>query len=183
MAKDTLTSYIALLRGINVGGNKKVPMADLKKLLEKNGYKDVKTLLASGNVIFSTVKMDEKKLEKDLEALLEKHFKFSIPVLIRTVESIQKLINANPFKGIKETPDTRLYITFLSEKPTSKLKIPYVSPGKEFKILSVSSTEIVSILVISEKVKTTEAMNILEKEYGKRVTTRNWNTVLKLCRK
>ncbi len=182
MEKIVLNPYIALLRGINVGGNKKVPMADLKKLLEKNGYEDVKTLLASGNVLFSTVKMEQKKLERELEALLEKHFKFPIPVLIRTADSIQKLIDANPFKEVKETPETRLYITFLSEKPTGKLKIPYISPGKEFKILEATETEVCSVLILSENVKTTEAMNILEKEYGKKVTTRNWNTVLKLVK-
>jgi hypothetical protein len=71
----------------------------------------------------------------------------------------------------------------LSEKPTSKLKIPYQSPEKDFCILLVTKGEVCSVLTINPTMKSTEAMNILEKEYGKNVTTRNWNTVEKLSKK
>lgn len=174
--------YVALLRGINVGKNKQVKMELLKKTLESNGYKNVKTLLNSGNVIFETDEKNAEKLTTKLEVFLEKTFGFTIPVLIREMSEIKKLVDSDPFKGIKVTPETRLYVTFLSEKPTSTLKIPYESPEKDFKILQVSNTEVCSVMIVSKERNTTDAMSILEKEFGKKVTTRNWNTVCKLLR-
>lgn len=171
-----MIKYVALLRGINVGGNKKVPMSDLKKTFESIGFENVKTLLNSGNVIFEGSGTNAETLETKLAS----QFEFDIPVILRTADEIQKLVNSNPFKQIEVTPDTRLYITFLKDKPESKLKIPYASPEKNFKILKVTNGEIISVLTISPAFKTTEAMNVLEKEFGKKVTTRNWNTVIKL---
>jgi uncharacterized protein (DUF1697 family) len=175
-----MTGFIALLRGINVGGNKKVPMAMLKKALEKAGYENVKTLLASGNVTFEAGKKTPEVLRKELEALLQKTFGFSIPTLVRTQEQIDALLKSNPFKGVPVTKETRLYVTFLSEKPTTKLKIPYTSPEGNFRILRVTEGEVCSVLTITAKAGTVDVMKILEQEFGKNVTTRNWNTVQKL---
>lgn len=175
--------YIALLRGINVGGNKKVPMADLKKLMEKEGYKNVKTLLASGNVIFEATEKNESKLKTTLEKIYEKKFGFTIPVLIRSAESLEKLAKTNPFKGIPVTKDTRLYVTFLSgDKPKGTIKIPYSSETGALKILRASPTEVITVIVLDPKVDTVKMMGILEKEFGKNMTTRNWNTVEKLLK-
>jgi uncharacterized protein (DUF1697 family) len=162
--------FVALLRGINVGGNKKVPMADLKKAMEKAGYDNVKTLLASGNVVFEA---DEKKPEtvrKDLEALLEKTFKFPIPTLIRTAADIQALITADPFKGIRVTDATRLYVTFLTDKPKAALKLPYVSEDKAIRILRASPTEVISVMTVSEDRSSVDAMAIIETTWGRNVT-------------
>ncbi len=171
-----MTKYVAFLRGINVGGKKKVPMSDLKKTFESLGFQNVKTLLNSGNIVFEGEKADSQTIETKLKS----QFGFDIPVIIRTHEELQKLIDTNPFKGIKLTPETRLYVTFLSTKPESTLKIPYMSPDKNLRILKVTDGEIISVLTLSPKFGTTEAMKMLEKEFGKTVTTRNWNTILKL---
>ncbi len=176
-----MTTFVALLRGINVGGNKKVPMADLKKLLTKLGFENVSTLLNSGNASFDAKISDAKKLTLQLEKALQDFFGFPIPVIVRTKKELEALKKADPFKGIKVTADTRLYVTFLTEKPTSKLKIPYVSPGKEFRILQVTSGEVLSVLNVKD-MGSVDAMAIVEKEFGKNVTTRNWNTVEKLLK-
>ncbi|MBP9718223.1 DUF1697 domain-containing protein [Candidatus Gracilibacteria bacterium] len=176
-----MQKYVALLRGINVGGNKKVPMADLKKCLEKLDFKNIKTLLNSGNVVFEGAKSDEKKLIKKLEAALEEKFNFTVPVILRTAEEIEKLIKTDPFQNIHVDKNTRLYITFLAEKSTSAMGIPYESSKKEFRILEKTNRELFSILQLSPSTKTTELMSIIEKEFGKNVTTRNWNTVLKIA--
>ncbi len=186
--KNADTAYVAFLRGINVGGNKKVPMADLKKGLEKAGFKNVKTLLASGNVLLESSEKNTEALVKKIEKVIEDRFGFTSSVIVRTMGEIEKLMKADPFKGIVVTPETRLYVTFLKEKPTrstgsgreSALKIPYVSPDKSFRILSKSSGEIFSVMTVIPGKGTPEAMNILEKEFGKNITTRNWNTVKKL---
>ncbi len=175
------STYVALLRGINVGGNKKVPMAELKKTLEKLGFKNVRTLLASGNVVFEAASDNTGELLKTITTALEKKFKFSIPVILLPFSGIEKIIELEPFKKIKLTPETRLYVTFLSEKTKSKLPLPYHSPDDSFQILSMNDRAIFSVLDLS-KTQTPDVMNILEKEFGKNITTRNWNTVEKIGR-
>ncbi len=175
-----MPAYVALLRGINVGGNKKVPMADLKKLMEKAGYENVKTLLASGNVVFEASEKNAAKLKTALEKLYEKKFGFTIPVLIRTVEELKALAKTKPFANITMTPETRLYITFLSgDKPKGTIQIPYSSPNNDYRILRASKTEVLSVLTVTATA-TVKVMDVLEKEFGKNVTTRNWNTVEKI---
>ena len=174
-----MTSYIALLRGINIGGHKKVPMADLKKMLEKMGYENVRTLLNSGNAVFEAALQKPEAIAKDIGERMQKTFGFTCDIVVRSADEIQKLIKENPFKNIKVTPATRLYITFRRTQTKSALKIPYESPEKDFTILKVTEGEIVSVLTLGDN-GTVDAMGILEKEYGKNITTRNWNTVLKL---
>ncbi len=175
-----MTNYVAFLRGINVGGNKKVAMADLKKMLEGLKFKNVKTLLNSGNVVLETETVNREVLQEMIYEQFKKCFGFESGILVRTLGEIQKLVDADPFKGIAVTADIRLYVTFLSEKTKSSLKIPYNSPEKYFRILRASEDEVCSVLDLSKGRGSVDAMGILEKEYGKKVTTRNWNTVLKL---
>jgi uncharacterized protein (DUF1697 family) len=172
-------AYVVFLRGINVGGNKKVPMAALKKAFEKMGHRNVRTVLNSGNVAFES-KEGIPVSAKGLSAALAKTFGFEIPVLLRTRAQLEKLAKAEPFKGVKLTPETRLYVTFLDGKGKTALKIPYASPDFPFKILKVTSGEVLSVVVLSAKGGTIEAMALLEKEFGKHLTTRNWNTVQKM---
>lgn len=177
-----MSKYVAFLRGINVGGHKAVKMEDLKKVFASLGFKNVKTLLASGNVLFEASQGSADVLSKKIEEELKKSFGHEIGVLIRKIGELQSLAEVNPFKGVKLTPQTRLYVTFLSEKPRSNLKIPYESPEKDFKIISVSSGEVCSALTLSPTRRTTDLMGILEKEFGKKVTTRNWNTIIRLLK-
>lgn len=174
-----LQKYVALLRGINVGGHHKVPMADLRKTLEKMGLQAIKTLLNSGNVVFEAKKENEKALATEIASQLEKTFGFPVPVIIRTDDEIQKIVEAAPFKNIAITPKTRCYLSFLPESPKSKLAIPYTSEDKSFTILSIIEQAVISVLDL-DKTKSVDAMKILEKEFGKNITTRNWNTVVKI---
>jgi len=178
-SSSKLVKYVAFLRGINVGGHKLIKMAELKKAFESLGFEKVETLLASGNVLFDAPKTGTTTLTDRVEEGLKRAFGYQIGVLVRTIEEIQKLGMAKPFKKIKVTPQTRLYVTFLSEKPKSKLKIPYESPEGGFKILRVSDGEVCSVVTLSPGKKTTDLMKVLEKEFGKKITTRNWNTVIK----
>lgn len=174
--------YVALLRGINVGGNKKVPMADLKKLLEQSGYTNVKTLLASGNAVFESSEKKVANIAKNIEAIIQKKFDFPVPTVVRSMAEMQKLIQKDPFKGIKVTPEIRFYVTFRGDPiKKSSLKIPYKDENVEYRILTVDDGEICSYLVLGKDRGTVDAMGILEKEFGKNITTRNWNTVQKIA--
>lgn len=172
--------YIAFLRGINVGGNHRVPMETLRSAFADLGFTEIKTLLNSGNVLFSSDEKDVSSLKKRIEKSLEETFGFLIGTIIRSQKELQEMVAKNPFKNTEVTPQTRLYVTFLSIKPKNSFGIPYESPEKNFKILDVSDGTIFSVLQLSEKYNTTDAMNVLGKEYGKNMTTRNWNTVIKI---
>jgi len=173
--------YIAFLRGINVGGHGLMKMADLKKAFEKLGFENVRTLLASGNVVFECEQTDKKALTEELESGLKKAFKKDINVILRSLDDLKKLQSSEPFKGIQVTPSIRLYVTFLSEKAGPRtMTVPQTALQKEFRILHATSLEVFSVLDLSKGKGTPEAMSILEKEFGSNVTTRNWNTVLKV---
>jgi uncharacterized protein (DUF1697 family) len=157
-------------------------MATLKKMFERMKFTEVKTLLASGNVVFEAPAMPVEKLTSQLEKEFEKTFGFTSKFILRPMSAIQKLVDSAPFKKITVTKDTRLYVSFLSEKEKSTLKIPYVSPEKDFEILSKTDAEVCSVLTVIPGQGTPKAMEILEKEFGKNITTRNWNTVIKLLK-
>ena len=171
--------YVALLRGINVGGHHKVPMAQLKQEFQALGFTAIQTLLNSGNVVFEGDPVEEESLEKMLADHLSHSFEFPIPVLVRGVADIKNSIHAAPFKNIEVHKDIRLYVTFFKEIPAKTMDFPWVSDDGSFQILLVKNKMVFSVLDVSQT-KSTDAMNVLEKIFGKQITTRNWNTLLKI---
>jgi uncharacterized protein (DUF1697 family) len=154
-------------------------MERLAKAFESLGFRNVKTLLASGNVLFEARPTNPAKLVRKIEDKLTRTFGHETSAIVRTIEELRSLADSNPFKGIKVTPRrTHLFVTFLAEKPRTKLEIPYESPDKSFRIISVSEHEVCSVLTVGPQwAKNLRQMNILEKGFGKKVTTRTWNTV------
>lgn len=180
-ARKNNFQYVAFLRGINVGGHASIKMSDLKAAFERMGFRDVRTVLASGNVIFETVKKEPALLARELEAGLKKAHELDVNAIVRSLDDLKKLQSSDPFKGIEATPGIRYYVTFLSEGAKSPaIKIPYAAPHKGMRILHATATEVFSIVDLEKGMGTTEAMAILEKEFGSKLTTRNWNTVLKV---
>src|SRR5207249_3881827 len=111
--------YVALLRGINVGGHKRVPMDQLRKLCEGLGFGQVKTYIQSGNVVFKARKTDPAALSKRLEKEILKHFGFAVSVITRTQEEIDQTIRNNPFLKNQGVTPQKLHVTFLSEAPAT----------------------------------------------------------------
>lgn len=152
---------VAFLRGINVGGHHKVPMATLRHVFTDMGFESVSTLLNSGNVRFESAETDLPALEQRLEARLKEAFGFPIPVMIRTAESLRALVDESPFALIlseAKDPDIRLYITFTR-----------------------AGDNIPSVVDLRDS-RTVKTMEELERSLGKDITTRNWNTVLKMVK-
>ncbi len=174
------TQFIALLRGINVGGHHKVPMAELRELLARHGYSNIITILNSGNVIFEVE--DHFPEDDEVSILLEDHFGFPIPTHIRTATDINKLVALNPFQNILESKSTRFYITFLHQDVKSPVGLPWESDDKSYRILRVIDQMVVSVLDVSVT-RTPKAMDSLEKFFGKNLTTRNWNTIMRIYKK
>jgi uncharacterized protein (DUF1697 family) len=105
-------TYIALLRGINVGGKHKLPMSDLKALLEQCGCVDVRTYIQSGNVVLASTIKDVAVLEKQITAAISKRHGFAPRVLLLTCAEFEKAAAANPFPQAAENP-TSLHLVFL----------------------------------------------------------------------
>ncbi|MEL7835128.1 DUF1697 domain-containing protein [Fodinibius sp. Rm-B-1B1-1] len=177
-----IQTYIALLRGINVGGYHKVPMADLRKEMKALGYTNVQTLLNSGNIIFDGDRDEEEKIGRKIGRHLENVFGFSIPVLVRTKETFSALYNADPFEDVEVTDDIRLYVSFLKEVPQNQLNLPWISEDESFQIIAIRDKEVCSVLDLSVA-KTPKGMDALEQLFGKEITTRNWNTVDRIAKK
>jgi len=175
-------SYVAFLRGINVGGHHKVPMAALRTEMERMGFEKIITLLNSGNVIFTGTPKEENRLESDIALHLKKVFGFAIPVRVRNAGEILALTAANPFEGIEVTRDLRLYISFLKEVPENKLTLPWVSEDKSFRIVDIRGKEVCSVLDVSVT-KTPKGMEMLEQFFGGDITTRNWKTINRIAGK
>ncbi len=110
-----MPTYISILRGINVSGQKKIKMVDLKKLYENLGFKNVETYIQSGNVIFQSNEVDEKKLEQLIFDGIQKLYEFEVPNLVLTAIEIETALQNNPFKDIE-----MMYLTFLAEKPAKE---------------------------------------------------------------
>ncbi len=174
--------YLAFLRGINVGGHHKVPMADLRRELEKLGYENIITILNSGNVIFDAEEADTRGIEYTVEAHLEQFFGFSIPTIVRRSEDVFQLFQSDPFGDIELTKDIRRYISFLKEDVSSDLILPWKSQDLSYTILDHRDRNVLSVLDLSIS-KTPKAMEFLEKNYGSDITTRNWNTIIRIQKK
>lgn len=177
------TKYVAFLRGVNVSGHKSVKMDELKKLFESLGFQNVKTVLNSGNVIFETGKTSNDDLTDKIESGLFNKLKLKTGVTIRDFETLKLIADSEPFRNIVITPQTRLYVTFLKTKNSSKKKLSEKTNENEFKFLKISDTEILSVLNLSVGTGTVDFMKFLEKEFGREITTRNWNTIVRILKK
>lgn len=181
-ANITKERYVAFLRGINVGGHHKVPMAELRREFEKLNFDNIVTILNSGNIIFDAGDSDAENLENTISKRLEEVFGFRIPTVIRRGEMIRTLLDSDPFKDVEVTKEIRLYITFLWNAVDDTLRVPWKSEDNAFRILSMDSKTISSVLDLSIS-NTPKGMEILEKNYGKDMTTRNWNTIIRIGKK
>jgi len=171
-----LKTYIALLRGINVGGHKKVPMAELRGLLTKFGLENVQTYIQSGNVIFQSSSNDSATLENNIQKSILDHFEFEVPVLVRTRDELSTIFNNCPFPEEKKVES---YFIMLNEAPEKEL-IDEISqqifPNEEF----VTTNESVYIFYSLGAGKAKLGVNWFEKKLKVKATARNYRTMVKL---
>lgn len=166
--------YLALLRGINVGGHKKIPMKELKDLFNSLGFSKVATYIQSGNVIFSS--SQEKGLEALIEGALKKRFGFEVTVIVLTEAKFKKAVQACPFIQEGDADGSKVLVSFLKEGPDKDGAAQIQAKAKE-------SEQV----VLGEKAlymncpegygRSKLSTSILEKALGTRLTARNWKTV------
>jgi uncharacterized protein (DUF1697 family) len=175
-----MIKYVALLRGINVGGSKLIKMAELSRIFASMGLKNVRTYIQSGNVLFESSKTDPIALTKQIEKALSAAVGFEVPVVLRTIPQLEAIVKLNPFKKVKPDAGAKLYVTFLVEPLKTKPKIPLLSPKKDCEIIHLTAREVFTVAFAMPNGRSAELMAFIEKEFGKSVTTRNWNTVIKI---
>ena len=176
-----MQTYISILRGINVGGNKIIKMKSLKEMYENLGFKNVRTFIQSGNVIFGSNIDDIKKSEKIISDGILKTFGFTVPVIVLDKEELRKVSEQNYFIIKRKEDVSKLAVTFLSEKP-----------GKEL-IESIKNEDYMpdEFYIIDKAVylfcpggfgNSKLNINLFEKKLKVIATSRNWNTVLELLK-
>jgi uncharacterized protein (DUF1697 family) len=175
-----MAKYISILRGINVGGNRKILMKDLKSLLEKLGFSKVETYIQSGNVLFeSDQKLSNSVLEKSIQQLIATTFGFDVPVIVRSAEEWSESVASNPFWKEKDVDIDRLHLTFLKDWPVLE-KLDKISslafPPDKFEIIGMNVFVYCSAGYSDSKLTN----QFFESKLGVQATTRNWKTVLKL---
>lgn len=173
-----MISYIAFLRGINVSGHKIIKMTDLAKMFTDLKFKNVKTYIASGNVLFESNEKDASKLEAKIEKEIKKTFGFDVVVFVRTREELEKIVKLNPFAKIKiEKP--KFYVLLMKEK-FAKLKLPFVSEKYAVEIIAALDNNLFCVARPDVIGSGGGANLFIEKEHKIPATTRNWNTILKI---
>lgn len=175
-----MEKFVAFLRGINSGSNPTLKMELLRKIFEDMGFNNVKTVLATGNVLFENHQPDAGSIEDVIEAGLAKRLGYKNSTVVKSSADIERLIKSNPFRSVEITPQTRLYITFVKDAPPKiDLELPYSDPIKGFTILGFDDETVRSVVDL-KKGMTPDLMDFLDKKLGKRSTTRNWNTIQKI---
>lgn len=167
-----MTRYVAFLRGVSPMNAK---MPELKACYEKMGFTDVRTLLSSGNVVFSSAKKKESVLAKILEDGMAQHMARSFPVIIRTTDYLRAMLESDPYAGFQISSQAKRIVTFLMDPPSEGIKLPIERDGAG--ILMANGHEVFSAYIPNARGPI--FMTLIEKTFGKRVTTRTWDTVRK----
>lgn len=175
----TDTVYIALLRGINVGGHN-VKMDVLRSHFAELGFTNVRSYIQTGNVFFESDESDRSSLRTKIEAHLQAALGYEVPTCLRTVEELEHVLALNPFRDVEVTPDVRLAVNFLAEPSKVDLPLPYQTPDGAYEVVSLTPTEIFVIWRLQNG-RPGNSYGLIEKQLKVPVTSRFWHTTAKIC--
>lgn len=175
-----MTAFVALLRGVNVGGRTTVPMARLKAIAESLGLEAPRTLLQSGNLVFWTDRTDAAALERALEAAIADAFGYGADVLLRDAAAWDAAISANPFAAEARDDPGHTLLMALRAPPASEAISALVAAATGDERAAVVGAH--AYLVFPAGISKTKLTNVrIERLLGTRGTARNWNTVEKIA--
>ncbi|MBI5304941.1 MAG: DUF1697 domain-containing protein [Chloroflexi bacterium] len=169
-----MNTFIALLRGVNVGGNTILPMRDLVDVLEGLGLKKVKTYIQSGNVVFQSAPANATDLSRKISAAIEKARGLSPQVLLLGIKELQAAIARNPFpQGVHEPKSLHLFfLDSIPRKPDLETLETIKTKSEQFKLINQ-----VFYLYAPDGIGRSKLAAKVEKALGVAVTARNWRTV------
>lgn len=166
--------YAAFLRGVSPMN---LSMPALKGALEAAGFEHVKTLLSSGNAVFDASAKTGASVERACEAAMTKALGRSFPTIVRPIDALQALLEADPYASFRLAAGSKRVVTFIRGTPKGKLELPIERDGA--RILLHNGSEVFSAYVPSPKGPV--FMTLIEKTFGKDVTTRTWDTIRKVA--
>lgn len=174
-----MATFIALLRGVNVGGNTIIPMAALRALSEEQGFTDVRTLLQSGNVVLNAARATPASITKKLEAALKRRFGKDIRVIVRTPDDLRAIVKRNPFPAAARDDPSHLLVTFLAAAPDAAQTAALAAHKHATEPHKVDGQAL--YIHYASGVGTSKFVGpVIEKTLATHATARNWNTILKL---
>jgi uncharacterized protein (DUF1697 family) len=176
-----MTTFISILRGINISGQKLIKMDALRNLYENLGFQNVTTYVQSGNVIFTSNNIDVNKLEQEISRQIEKDFEFDVPVIVLTIDKMKQITDNNPFLKDSNKDQTFFHVTFLSSKPNLYLYKQIDDKKQNGEELFISDTA-VYLYCPNGYGRTKLTNNFLEAKLKVRATTRNWKTTNELLK-
>ncbi|MGI9273051.1 MAG: DUF1697 domain-containing protein [Woeseiaceae bacterium] len=171
-----MTSYVALLRGINVGGKNSLPMQDLRDIMGSLGCEDVRTYIQSGNAVFN-FDDDAESLSASIKSAIEAQFGFAPHVHLLTVKEFESIRSANPFPEAVDTPKL-LHVSFLvapSENPNLDALAAVQTPTERFELVSNAF-----YLHAPDGIARSKLAAKVDRCLGVQSTSRNWRTVTKI---
>ncbi|MCM3337494.1 DUF1697 domain-containing protein [Paenibacillus sp. MER TA 81-3] len=174
-----MNKYVALLRGINVSGQKIIKMDALKSIFEALAFQNVKTYIQSGNVIFEASATEPELLAESIEKQLRVELGYEITVVVKTLSELEEVIQHNPFTE-NEASEGKLYVSFLSKEPVAEDLTALLSVQNGVDEIRALERE-VYILCRQGYGKSQFSNNFIEKKLRMPATTRNWQTVNKLA--
>lgn len=173
-----MVTYIALLRGINVSGQKLIKMPHLRTMFEEMGYGNPRTYIQSGNVAFETGRQDENRLRQSVETQLNRKLGYEVSVVLRTQAQVRSVLADMPFP--EKIASQRVYVTFLQHEPDLAKAADLVAYTYGREQFAVVGREVYAS-VDHDLTKSLFDTMWVERKLGVVATVRNWNTVNKLA--
>ena len=174
-----MKTYISVLRGINVGGNRIIKMEALREMYQLYGFENVQTYIQSGNVIFQYRETGVKELSAKISQQIAKSSGFEVPVIVVEMNELERLVSDNPFTGRPGIDLSWMHVTFLSEKP-DPVKLHKLS-GEPFKNDEFRVIDKAIYLCCPDGYGKTRLTNgFFENRLNVNATTRNWKTTIEL---
>jgi uncharacterized protein (DUF1697 family) len=167
--------YVALLRGINVTGKNMIKMETLRATFAALGFKNVKSYINSGNLVFETAKTDDGKLAKKIHDVIQTEFGFNISVMVRTMAEIEEIVAWSPFAGQFESHKD-VHVFFLNEKLNDEQEALLLAQGNENESFAILGRHVACLL----KIHITDSAvgkGFIDKKLKIAATGRNWRTV------
>jgi len=171
-----MMTYIAMLRGINVGRGKMVKMERLRASFAALGFGEVRTYVQSGNVVFQSERKSPAELTRTIEAKIQRDFGFTVPVLVKTSKELARIVHKNPLLRVKGIDVSKLHVTFLSDAPpktATKVLEDLATTRERFRILNRE----IYLYCPDGYGNSKLTNNTIEKKFSLVATTRNWRTV------
>ncbi|HKT59930.1 MAG TPA: DUF1697 domain-containing protein [Gemmatimonadales bacterium] len=167
--------YAAFLRGVSPMNAK---MAELRKAFEAAGFTDVKTVLSSGNLVFDARRGSETALQRAAEAAMQERLGHAFVTIVRPIDALREMLATDPYHQFRVSPGAKRIVTFLRTAPGPSLQLPIEQDGA--RLLAVIGREVYSAYLPTPKGPV--FMTLIERAFGKDVTTRTWDTVTKVAR-